>query len=225
MRHSARSPSRNGAPSRMLCARRYAGSSRSTLHTGASRRPSGSRWVDGGNFQFYEVVRDVALEITAATSQPCPSPEWRPTRLAKSCALGTGQHAKRLLGGWSASGGRHPRAIGPPTESVLVPGWLLAGSKDSGECGTLVGGGCARYATQGGRVLNPNDLRRYRETIAKSVVFEQLEPDDVDLILSSCRLLDTAAGGFILTEGVPSDGLYIILEGQIEFSSPRTCGW
>src|SRR5437667_12026211 len=62
MRHSARSPSRNGAPSRMLCARRYAGSSRSTLHTGASRRPSGSRWVDGGNFQFYEVVRDVALE-------------------------------------------------------------------------------------------------------------------------------------------------------------------
>ena len=73
-------------------------------------------------------------------------------------------------------------------------------------------------------MLNPNDLRRYRETIAKSVVFEQLESGDVDLILSSCRLLDTAAGGFILTEGLPSDGLYIILEGQIEFLLPEHAG-
>ena len=73
-------------------------------------------------------------------------------------------------------------------------------------------------------MLNPNDLRRYRETIAKSVVFEQLESGDVDLILSSCRLLDTAAGGFILIEGVPSDGLYIILEGQIEFLLPEHAG-
>ena len=65
--------------------------------------------------------------------------------------------------------------------------------------------------------MSTNDLRSYRETIAKSVVFEQLEPGDVDLILSSCQLLDVGAGRFILTEGLPTDGLYIILEGQVEF--------
>ena len=37
------------------------------------------------------------------------------------------------------------------------------------------------------------------------------------LALSSCQLLDVGAGGFILTEGLPTDGLYIILEGQVEF--------
>jgi len=82
----------------------------------------------------------------------------------------------------------------------------------------------AEFTRQRLAALNPNDLRRYRETIAKSVVFEQLESGDVDLILSSCRLLDTAAGGFILTEGLPSDGLYIILEGQIEFLLPEHAG-
>src|SRR5207244_11098642 len=82
----------------------------------------------------------------------------------------------------------------------------------------------AEFTRQRLAALNPNDLRRYRETIAKSVVFEQLESGDVDLILSSCRLLDTAAAGFILTEGLPSDGLYIILEGQIEFLLPEHAG-
>ena len=72
--------------------------------------------------------------------------------------------------------------------------------------------------------MSTNDLRRYREMIANSVVFEQLKPGDVDLILSSCQLLDVGAAGFILTEGLPTDGLYIILEGQVEFFLPEHAG-
>src|SRR5258708_13611253 len=50
----------------------------------------------------------------------CPSPKLRPTRLATSCALAIGQRAKKLPGVRFAVGGRHPRAIEPATEVVLV---------------------------------------------------------------------------------------------------------
>ena len=61
--------------------------------------------------------------------------------------------------------------------------------------------------------MTQTDVHRYRDTIAKSVVFEQLESGDVDLILSSCQLLEVAPGRLILAEGLPSDGLYVILDG------------
>jgi len=72
--------------------------------------------------------------------------------------------------------------------------------------------------------VTQTDAHRYRDTIAKSVVFEHLESGDVDLILSSCQLLEVAPGRLILAEGLPSDGLYVILEGEVEFFLPEHAG-
>ena len=77
---------------------------------------------------------------------------------------------------------------------------------------------------QGDITPNRPNLQKYRDTIAKSVVFEQLESGDLDQILSSCQLLDVAPGRVILTEGLPTDGLYLILEGQVEFFLPQHVG-
>jgi CRP-like cAMP-binding protein len=73
--------------------------------------------------------------------------------------------------------------------------------------------------------MNPTDLDRYRRVVAESVVFAHLSPADVDLFLGSCRLVDADAGHLLVSEGRPSEGLYIILEGEIEFFLPaRTQG-
>src|SRR5207245_10756845 len=209
MRHSSRSPSRNGAPSRMLCARRYAGSSRSTLHAGASRRPSGSRWVDGGNLQFYEGVgrsrrrsrKSPPLRRSLVLRQNGVRLAWRrvarlrQANMPRDCsAVGPHQGVGIL------------ELSGPPRKPFSSRGGCWREVRIVASVARWLGVGAPGMRRKGGRVLNPNDLRRYRETIAKSVVFAQLEPDDVDLILSSCRLLDTDAGGFALHRGVPRDG-------------------
>jgi len=65
-----------------------------------------------------------------------------------------------------------------------------------------------------------NDLTRYRNALAGSVVFEHLAPAELDLIVRSCRLLDVEAGRLLLSEGSRGDGLYVILEGEVEFFLP-----
>ncbi len=64
-------------------------------------------------------------------------------------------------------------------------------------------------------------LERYRKTLAESVVFAQLSPTEMDLIMASCRLVDVEPGQALLTEGRKGDGLYVILEGQVEFFLPE----
>jgi CRP-like cAMP-binding protein len=66
-----------------------------------------------------------------------------------------------------------------------------------------------------------NELDRYRKTLADSVVFARLLPEDLDLIMASCRLVDVSAGQTVLAEGRKGGGLYIILEGSVEFFLPE----
>lgn len=75
-------------------------------------------------------------------------------------------------------------------------------------------------ASLGEGVMNPTDLGRYRQAVADSVVFAHLAPVEVDLILASCGLVEADAGHLLVSEGRPSEGLYIILEGEIEFFLP-----
>jgi CRP-like cAMP-binding protein len=63
-------------------------------------------------------------------------------------------------------------------------------------------------------------LERYRKTLVESVVLAQLSPDELDLIMGSCRLVEVGAGQTVLSEGRKGGGLYIILEGNIEFFLP-----
>jgi CRP/FNR family transcriptional regulator, cyclic AMP receptor protein len=68
--------------------------------------------------------------------------------------------------------------------------------------------------------MNDHALERYRKTLVESVVLAQLSPAELDLIMGSCRLVDVAAGQTVLSEGRKGGGLYIILEGDIEFFLP-----
>jgi CRP-like cAMP-binding protein len=68
--------------------------------------------------------------------------------------------------------------------------------------------------------MSEHALERYRKTLAESVVFAQLSPAELDLIMGFCRLVDVAAGQAVLSEGRTGGGLYIILEGDVEFFLP-----
>ena len=69
--------------------------------------------------------------------------------------------------------------------------------------------------------MNVPALEQYRKTLAESVVFAQLSPAELDLIVMSCRLVDVGAGQSLLSEGGKGEGLYVILEGNIEFFLPE----
>ena len=64
-------------------------------------------------------------------------------------------------------------------------------------------------------------LDQYRKTLAESVVFQQLSPAELDLILAHCRLLNEPAGHELLWEGRKGNGLYVILEGRVEVFLPE----
>jgi len=63
-------------------------------------------------------------------------------------------------------------------------------------------------------------LATYRSALAASVVFEHLTPAELDRVMGSCRLLDVEAGRLLFSEGKAGDGLYVILEGEVEFFLP-----
>jgi len=63
-------------------------------------------------------------------------------------------------------------------------------------------------------------LAPYRQTLAESVVFAQLSPAELDLVMASCHLVDVPAGATLLAEGRRGEGLYVILEGRVEFFLP-----
>jgi len=66
-----------------------------------------------------------------------------------------------------------------------------------------------------------NALERYRSTLAGSVVFADLGPAELDQIVAAGRVIDAPRGQVLLTEGRKGDGLYVILEGEIEFFLPE----
>jgi thioredoxin reductase (NADPH) len=68
--------------------------------------------------------------------------------------------------------------------------------------------------------MNLPALEQYRKALAESVVFAQLSPAELDLIMRSCRLIEASAGQTLLSEGGKGVGLYVILEGSIEFFLP-----
>lgn len=69
--------------------------------------------------------------------------------------------------------------------------------------------------------MTGDDLQRYRKNLAESVVFERLSPAELDLIIASCRLVDAEVGHMLLSEGKKGEGLYIVLEGEIEVFLPE----
>jgi CRP-like cAMP-binding protein len=69
--------------------------------------------------------------------------------------------------------------------------------------------------------MNANALERYRTTLAESVVFAGLQPADMGLLMASCRVVDASAGQLVLSEGRKGGGLYVILEGEVEFFLPE----
>jgi CRP/FNR family transcriptional regulator, cyclic AMP receptor protein len=73
-------------------------------------------------------------------------------------------------------------------------------------------------------VMTGESLQRYRKNLADSVVFERLRPMELDLIIASSRLVEAAAGQMLLTEGKKGEGLYIVLEGEIEVFLPEHVG-
>ena len=69
--------------------------------------------------------------------------------------------------------------------------------------------------------MTGDSLQRYRKNLVDSVVFECLKPAELDVIIASCRLVDAAAGQMLLAEGQRGEGLYIVLEGEIEVFLPE----
>jgi CRP-like cAMP-binding protein len=68
------------------------------------------------------------------------------------------------------------------------------------------------------------DLDPHRLTLSKSVVFERLSPPDLDLVVAASELLDAKPGQLLLTEGTPGDGVYVVLEGEVEIFLPERSG-
>jgi len=53
------------------------------------------------------------------------------------------------------------------------------------------------------------------------VVFQGLAPADLDVVSAACALVETKPGQLILTEGVAGDGVYVVLEGEVEIFLPE----
>jgi CRP-like cAMP-binding protein len=77
-----------------------------------------------------------------------------------------------------------------------------------------------RLGGRRGPVMTRDVLQRYRKNLADSVVFERLGAAELDLIIASCQLVDAHIGQMLLSEGKPGEGLYIILEGEVEIFLP-----
>src|SRR5262249_25692530 len=65
------------------------------------------------------------------------------------------------------------------------------------------------------------ELGPHRATLARPVVFERLAPRDLELVLDVTQTIDASPGQAILTEGTPGDGVYVVLEGQVEIFLPE----
>lgn len=69
-----------------------------------------------------------------------------------------------------------------------------------------------------------DDLGSYRATIANSVVFQGVSSATLDTVLTLSNFITLKPGELILSEGTPGDGLYIVLEGEVEVFLPERAG-
>jgi CRP-like cAMP-binding protein len=65
------------------------------------------------------------------------------------------------------------------------------------------------------------NLDSYRTILASSVVFQGLPTAELDPVLSASELVTRKPKELILSEGSPTDGLYIVLEGEVEVFLPE----
>jgi len=68
--------------------------------------------------------------------------------------------------------------------------------------------------------MTTHALDRYRSTLAGSVVFAGLGPEDLDRIMAAGRVVDANPGQMLLAEGRRGEGLYVILAGDVEVFLP-----
>ncbi len=66
-----------------------------------------------------------------------------------------------------------------------------------------------------------DDLAAVRSLLGASVVFQHLAPAAIDAILAQARVVQAKPGELLLTEGTPGDGLYVVLEGEVEVFLPQ----
>ena len=64
-------------------------------------------------------------------------------------------------------------------------------------------------------------LERYRTTLGDSVVFAGLSPAELDVVIAAAELIDVGRGERLLVEGTKGEGLYVILDGEVEFFLPE----
>ncbi len=69
-----------------------------------------------------------------------------------------------------------------------------------------------------------SNLDSYRAILASSVVFQGLTTADLDPVLSASELIPRKPKELILSESSPTDGLYIVLEGEVEVFLPERAG-
>jgi CRP-like cAMP-binding protein len=69
-----------------------------------------------------------------------------------------------------------------------------------------------------------DELASYRTIIGGSVVFQGVSAADVDTVIAMSRFITLKSGEFILTEGTPGEGLYVVLEGEVEVFLPARGG-
>jgi len=65
------------------------------------------------------------------------------------------------------------------------------------------------------------DVGGVRALLGSSVVFEHLPPAGIDLVVAQAQLVHAKPGQLLLTEGTPGDGLYVVLEGEVEVFLPE----
>jgi CRP-like cAMP-binding protein len=65
-----------------------------------------------------------------------------------------------------------------------------------------------------------DDPGRVRALLAASAVFQKLAPAELDAVVARARVVHAAPGQLLLTEGTPGDGLYVVLEGEVEVFLP-----
>ena len=68
------------------------------------------------------------------------------------------------------------------------------------------------------------NLDSYRTLLASSVVFKGLRTEDLDAVLAVAELVTRKPKELILSEGSLTDGLYVILEGDVEVFLPERAG-
>jgi CRP/FNR family transcriptional regulator, cyclic AMP receptor protein len=65
------------------------------------------------------------------------------------------------------------------------------------------------------------DAAADRAILADSVVFHHVSPSDLDPVIAASEVVVLKPGELILSEGTPGDGLYIVLEGEVEIFLPQ----